>query len=283
MLQLVAKISYCFSLDRFQGVATEPELEVLAPQMTRRKEFIAAVVFDMEERSRRRESSRRSAKAANGRVKRGFWEMIGFVDDESETRLPTDIRYKIRMDIDNVPLTHRLKDLFWKPGAKADFFEDMRYQRGFSQMQQILDSAIMSVLHRQDNPNTTHEPAHLPPSFVQQFPYPCYENDTAGHLLKSIVPMACLLSWLFSVAFLIRQRVLDREQHLQEVLAVMGLKPWLDVAAWVSLQRSYNHLMSCSSSSSASTDEPNSYIDESNCELNSRCCYPHPYCSPSFS
>lgn len=237
MLQLIAKISYCFTLDRFQGVRTEAELEVLAPQMTRRKEFIAAVVFDLNPRPKkkaRRGSATETGTALEKRVKRGFWEMIGFVDDDSAARLPEDIRYKIRMDIDNVPLTHRLKDLFWKPGAKADFFEDMRYQRGFSQMQQIIDSAILSVLHRQERANETTEPAVLPPSFVQQFPYPCYENDTAGHLLKSIVPMACLLSWLFSVAFLIRQRVLDREQHLQEVLAVMGLKPWLDVAAWVS-------------------------------------------------
>lgn len=241
MLQLVAKISYCFTLDRFQGVDTEAELEVLAPQMTRRKEFIAAVVFDgFQEKIKKRiqEPFGNSKLKPAGRTKRGFWEMIGFVDDNSEARLPHEISYKIRMDIDNVPLTHRLKDLFWKPGAKADFFEDMRYQRGFSQMQQIIDSAILSVLrreHRNTTTTITEEVPLLPPLFVQQFPYPCYENDTTGHLLKSVVPMACLLSWLFSVAFLIRQRVLDREQHLQEVLAVMGLKPWVDVTAWVSI------------------------------------------------
>ncbi|OQR67993.1 hypothetical protein BIW11_04648 [Tropilaelaps mercedesae] len=259
MLQLVANISYCFTLDRFQGVPTEAELEVLAPQMTRRKEFLAAIVFDFKDRTyrRARETQRDRKVEQASRVKRGFWEMIGFVDDETEARLPNDIRYKIRMDIDNVPLTHRLKDLFWRPGPKADFFEDMRYQRGFSQMQQVIDSAILSVLHRQHD-NTTGEPPRLPPSFVQQFPYPCYENDTAGHLLKSIVPIACLLSWIFSVAFLIRQRVLDREQHLQEVLAVMGLKPWLDVAAWVLLSGSILLFIVFVTTSMASFILPNS-------------------------
>lgn len=236
MLQLVANISHCFTMDRFEGVATEEELEVLAPKMTKRREFIAAVVFELGDAQRRagRRGDDVTAQVPRNRSRRGFWEMIGFVDDDSESRLPHDIRYKIRMDIDNVPLTHRIKDLFWKPGAKADFFEDMRYQRGFSHMQQIVDSAIFRVLNRQVHNGSDDLQAKLPATFVQQFPYPCYENDEAGHLLKSVLPLACLLSWLFCVAFLIRQRVLDREQHLQEVLAVMGLKAWVDLAAWVS-------------------------------------------------
>ena len=255
MLQLVANISHCFTLDRFEAVPTEEELEILAPKMTKRKEFIAAMVFDLNKKTQKRstESQNGEEPTLNNRSKRGFWEMMGFVDDESESRLPNDIRYKIRMDIDNVPLTHRVKDLFWKPGAKADFFEDMRYQRGFSQMQQIVDSAILKVLNRQIHNETQDLQARLPATFVQQFPYPCYENDEAGHLLKSIVPLACLLSWLFCVAFLIRQRVLDREQHLQEVLAVMGLKAWVDLAAWVSRtlrrernRRKYPSLVLCS-------------------------------------
>ncbi|XP_028966862.1 ATP-binding cassette sub-family A member 1 [Galendromus occidentalis] len=239
MLQLVSNISHCFTLDRFEAVPTEEELEILAPKMTKRKEFIAAMVFDLDKelkgRTARTPPSAAPTQKNGGRGKRGLWEMIGFADDESESRLPYDIRYKIRMDIDNVPLTHRIKDLFWKPGAKADFFEDMRYQRGFSQMQQIVDAAILRVLNRQIHNGSDDPRANLPATFVQQFPYPCYENDEAGHLLKSIVPLACLLSWLFCVAFLIRQRVLDREQHLQEVLAVMGLRAWIDLAAWVLL------------------------------------------------
>ena len=40
--------------------------------------------------------------------------------------LPKKIEYEIRMDIDNVPLTNKIRDTWYAPGPMSDFIEDLR-------------------------------------------------------------------------------------------------------------------------------------------------------------
>ncbi|XP_076323090.1 uncharacterized protein LOC143232010 isoform X1 [Tachypleus tridentatus] len=204
MVQLVGNISQCFQLDRFHGYENEQDLEKAAVELNKNREFIAAVVFmNVGEKN-------------NLREKRSI---------EETGHLPSHIEYKIRMDIDNVPTTRKIKDRFWSPGPKDNFMENMRYFRGFVQMQELLDKTILSI---QSEGNNTE----FLTSYLQQFPYPCYKKDGFGYFLKSMLPPVMIIAWVFLVAFLIRERVLEQELHLEQILYVMGLKPLVSWMAW---------------------------------------------------
>ncbi|UYV60971.1 hypothetical protein LAZ67_1002950 [Cordylochernes scorpioides] len=247
LVQMVGNMSRCFDLSRFQGHNTEQELVREATRLNQHREFVAAVVF------------------LN-------------LDDDGSDSLPAHVRYKIRMDIDNVPSTLRTKSKFWRPGPRDNFLEDLRYFRGFVQLQELVDTAIQG-LQTEDSPR--------PSTYLQQFPYPCYRKDDKsklsflvgledhaitisseatyaiyvffvdhqirgvtgdplvilhqtlqrwqrrhihyisvltrrcasrfGYFLKSTLPILYAVGWIFVVAFLIRERVLERELRLEDV------------------------------------------------------------------
>ena len=56
----------------------------------------------------------------------------------------------------------------WTPSPDANFANDMRYLRGFSQLQDLIDQAIIKM-HTNDT--------DLPLIETKQFPYPCYSYD----------------------------------------------------------------------------------------------------------
>lgn len=106
VVNVISNIFECFSADRFIPVETEKELEDLAFDMNDKKMFMAGVYFN----------------------------------DESNEN---EFSYKLRMDIDNTPITLENKNRFWFPGPLSSFELDMRYHRGFIQIQHALDIAII--------------------------------------------------------------------------------------------------------------------------------------------
>lgn len=111
----VANIFECFSVNRFVGVENETEMEDVAVKLNEKKLFLAGVYFED-------------------------------VDSAS-----TDLRYKLRMDIDNTPVTLENRNRFWFPGPDANFELQMRYHRGFIQIQHIIDRAIMKSIVQEEN------------------------------------------------------------------------------------------------------------------------------------
>ena len=130
----------CVLLDRFRGFSTEDELEKMAGKLMETNDFMAGVVF--------LENSRHHKRSL-------------------EYDLPHNVTYKIRMDVDYVPSTTRLKNQFWLPGPESDFLEHMRYVRGFIQIQDSIDRAIIKL-----KSGTNQEWITL----IQQMPYPCWKN-----------------------------------------------------------------------------------------------------------
>lgn len=104
----VANIFECFSVDRFVGVNSEEELEDLAVVLNDQKLFYAAVYFENDGHPKQNE-----------------------------------IAYKIRVDSDNTPGTLENRNRFWFPGPNGNFELNMRYHRGFIQIQHIVDQAII--------------------------------------------------------------------------------------------------------------------------------------------
>ncbi|KAF8786913.1 ATP-binding cassette sub-family A member 3 like protein [Argiope bruennichi] len=180
LVELVGNVTECISLDRFLGFDTEEELEAAAATLHDRREFIAAIVFMQEKHLDKR-----------------------WADGKQEHHLPKNVLYKIRMDIDNVPTTEYIKYRWWRPYPYDDFFEDLRYFRGFLQLQDTVDSAIIDL--QTQSPGSSSEVK----KYLQQFPYPCHQRDKFGTLLKGSMPAVMTISWVFIVAFLVRERVLD--------------------------------------------------------------------------
>jgi hypothetical protein len=53
------------------------------------------------------------------------------------------------MDIDDTPVTIENRNRFWFPGPESSFEFDMRYHRGFIQIQQVVDLAIIRYEKKQ--------------------------------------------------------------------------------------------------------------------------------------
>lgn len=130
----------CVLVNRTIGFSSEEELEAAASRLTDTNEFLAGVIF-------LETTSHRAKKSLN-------------------YELPDNITYKIRMDVDYVPSTKRLKNQFWIPGPESSFLEHLRYLRGFIQLQDSIDRAIVKVKAQRDLNWKT---------LTQQMPYPCWK------------------------------------------------------------------------------------------------------------
>ncbi|XP_028982053.1 uncharacterized protein LOC107039836 isoform X2 [Diachasma alloeum] len=199
MIGMLNNLVDCILIDRMIGFTSEEELEVEARKLTDTNEFLAGVVFlDNEKLSRRS------------------------LGGES---LEHDVTYKIRMDVDYVPSTKRLKNQFWVPGPEGSFIEDLRYLRGFVQLQDSIDRAIIEVKSgKEQNWKTVS----------QQMPYPCWKYAPFQRTLyESQGLITCFFfAMMMCVGSAVRYMVWERESQNSMVMSVMGLKPWRNTLAW---------------------------------------------------
>uniref|UniRef100_A0A8C7TVL3 P-type phospholipid transporter n=1 Tax=Oncorhynchus mykiss TaxID=8022 RepID=A0A8C7TVL3_ONCMY len=147
---------------------------------------------------------------------RKFWAGIVFPDIEANSsELPAIVNYKIRMDIDNVERTNKIKDGYWDPGPRADPFEDLRYiWGGFSYLQDIIEHSIITVV------TGAKEKTGV---YIQQMPYPCYVDDIFLRVMSRSMPLFMTLAWMYSVAIIIKSVVYEKEARLKETMRIMGL------------------------------------------------------------
>lgn len=193
LLKFISDVTQCFQLERFVGFDSEIELEEAAKKYAKSHELIGGIVF---------------------------------LNLGDAITIPKTIEYKIRADIDYVPTTKMLKERMWEPGPRADFFKDLGYQRGFVQIQELLDRAITMVYtNRSDLPID-------PKVHLQQFPYSCYSEDKFAFYMRALTPVVATMAWIFLIAFMIRDRVVERELHLSEMLHVLGLRPTISWSVW---------------------------------------------------
>ncbi|XP_051513569.1 phospholipid-transporting ATPase ABCA1-like [Myxocyprinus asiaticus] len=147
---------------------------------------------------------------------RKFWAGIVFLDIQSNSsELPPHVNYKIRMDIDNVERTNKIKDGYWDPGPRADPFEDLRYiWGGFSYLQDVIEHSIIRAI------TGTKEKTGV---YIQQMPYPCYVDDIFLRIMSRSMPLFMTLAWMYSVAIIIKSVVYEKEARLKETMRIMGL------------------------------------------------------------
>ncbi|XP_062905004.1 phospholipid-transporting ATPase ABCA1-like [Mobula hypostoma] len=156
---------------------------------------------------------------------RKFWAGIVFLGSNSNSTKPSEhMKYKIRMDIDNVERTNKIMDGYWDPGPRADPFEDLRYiWGGFSYLQDIVEHAIIRTVT--GNKEETGV-------YIQQMPYPCYVDDLFLRVLSQSLPLFTTLAWIYSVAVIIKGIVYEKETRLKETMRIMGLSSGTLWVSW---------------------------------------------------
>ncbi|XP_061107852.1 phospholipid-transporting ATPase ABCA1-like [Conger conger] len=146
-----------------------------------------------------------------------FWAGIVFQDLETQASLPPPlVKYKIRMDIDEVERTSKAKDRSWSPGARDHSFNDLRYLwGGFAYLQDMIDHGIVRI--------HTGKPRPLG-VFAQQMPYPCFVDDGFIRGVGGMLPMFLVLAFMFTVCLTIKDLVYEKELRLKEVLRAVGVR-----------------------------------------------------------
>ncbi|CAI5799096.1 phospholipid-transporting ATPase ABCA7 [Podarcis lilfordi] len=153
---------------------------------------------------------------------RQFWAGVVFLPPDNQSDfggiLPPHVRFKIRMDIDDVTRTNKIKDRFWDPGPAADPFDDLRYVwGGFAYVQDLVEQAVVRVQGEQLSPQSRVG------IYIQQMPYPCYVDDIFLRVLNRSLPLFMTLAWIYSVAMIIKGVVHEKEARLKETMKIMGL------------------------------------------------------------
>ncbi|NXS77695.1 ABCA1 protein, partial [Erpornis zantholeuca] len=193
VLSTLSQFMECVCLDKIEAVATEEQLVARALELLEEQQFWAAVVFQPPVNA-----------TAPG--------------------LPPHVRYKIRMDIDDVTRTNKIKDRFWDPGPAADPFSDLRYVwGGFVYIQDLVEQAVVRV-QTGAAPRTG--------VYLQQMPYPCYVDDVFLRVLNRSLPLFMTLAWIYSVAMIIKGVVHEKETRLKETMKTMGLSSGILWLSW---------------------------------------------------
>ncbi|CAH0591712.1 unnamed protein product [Chrysodeixis includens] len=196
LLSKASDLLRCINLDRFQPSPSEDHMIHEAARLSIVNEFSAGVVF---------------------------------LNSGEQDGSLSNVQYKIRMDIDNAPTTEKLKDYLWIPGPEASFVENMRYFRGFVQIQDLVDQAIIRLSRQGHQASQTRVKRDLQETdwavYTQQTPYPCYRKDyfqTSLYESQSLI-VCFFFSLLFTVASAVRFIVSDKETGNTMLMSVMGV------------------------------------------------------------
>uniref|UniRef100_A0AAQ4PPC1 P-type phospholipid transporter n=1 Tax=Gasterosteus aculeatus aculeatus TaxID=481459 RepID=A0AAQ4PPC1_GASAC len=205
-LKLLSKFLGCLNLNKFEAAPTESRLVSRALELLENGTFWAAIVFENLQ--------------------------------PNSSGLPAYIKYKIRMDIEDVEPTNKLKERSWSPGARDNPFKDLRYiWGGFAYLQDMMDHGIIRVQTSKTQPLGV---------FAQQMPYPCYVDDGFLRSLARSLPLYMTLAWIYSVAMIIKGIVAEKEARLKETVRIMGLRGsvyWLSWAASSLLPLAFSALL----------------------------------------
>ncbi|XP_077834795.1 phospholipid-transporting ATPase ABCA7 isoform X2 [Macaca mulatta] len=187
----LGRVAECLSLDKLEAAPSEAALVSRALQLLAEHRFWAGVVF------------------------------LGPEDSSDPTEHPTPdlgpghVRIKIRMDIDVVTRTNKIRDRFWDPGPAADPLTDLRYVwGGFVYLQDLVERAAVRVL------SGAVPRAGL---YLQQMPYPCYVDDVFLRVLSRSLPLFLTLAWIYSVTLTVKAVVREKETRLRDTMRAMGL------------------------------------------------------------
>lgn len=184
ILKLLSKFLGCLDLNKFEAFPTEGHLVTSALEFLKNETFWAGIVFE---------------------------NLQG-----NSSQLPPYVKYKLRLDVDDVEQTIKLKEMSWAPGARDNSFNDLRYiWGGFAYLQDMIDHGIIRSHTSKTQPLGV---------FAQQIPYPCFVDDGFIQNIGGILPMFLVLAFMYTVCMNIKDIVLEKELRLKEVLRAVGIR-----------------------------------------------------------
>ncbi|UJR36135.1 hypothetical protein I4U23_028869 [Adineta vaga] len=192
----------CIELNRFEALQSENELVERAKELHRNRMVIAGIVF-----------SNLNSSNPNANF------------------LPPHIHIKIRMDVDSVRTTEQLTSWLFFPGPENDYFREMHYLRGFIQLQDLIERAVID-LHFED----TGKPSTNPVVYMQLMPYPCYRGDPgkeSSYVNYFILPILGTLMWTATLGVSIKNLMRERERNVEQTMKIMGLNSTINFIAWL--------------------------------------------------
>ncbi|CBY40434.1 unnamed protein product, partial [Oikopleura dioica] len=199
--KFLGKLLGCLELDKFQGFTNKTELIEKEAEL--------------------------SCQANGTACEPSLWATITFADENGEDLKPATtsehIIYTIRMSRDVVPSTRSVTPTYWAPNSN-DGAGRMRYfDSGFIYLQNMIDDGII----RQQEPNVQTDGIYM-----QMFPYPCYTPDAFLDAVSGATPLLLTLSWVFTVAIMVKNIVVEKETRQKELMKIMGLSGGSLWAAW---------------------------------------------------
>ncbi|XP_027735766.1 retinal-specific ATP-binding cassette transporter isoform X3 [Empidonax traillii] len=192
LLHLLSQYLECLTLDKFEGYSDETQLTHQALYLLEENKFWAGVIFPD----------------------------LG----PTTSNLPPHVTYKIRMDIDAVEKTNKIKDRYWDPGPRADPVDDLRYiWGGFAYLQDMIEHGIIKTQ------TATEVPLGI---YLQQMPYPCFVDDVFMITLNRAFPIFMVLAWIYSVSMTVKSIVLEKEMRLKEAMKNRGITNGVIWCTW---------------------------------------------------
>ncbi|XP_061735979.1 glucosylceramide transporter ABCA12 isoform X2 [Nerophis ophidion] len=188
---LMVNISSCIKFDRYQGYHSEEHLNTDAQELAKERSLYGSVIFQL---------------------------------PKGAESLPPKVGYTIRMHMDNVMRTDRVRDPYFVKDQHISAQKTMRYNRGFVYLQENLDRAIIET---QTGRKTSETAVQLQP-----FPYPCHLKDEYLNAISLVFPVMLMLAWVLFVADFVKKLVHERELRLHEYMKMMGVNPLSHFLAW---------------------------------------------------
>ncbi|XP_078117794.1 uncharacterized protein abca12 isoform X3 [Sander vitreus] len=192
---LMVNLSSCIQFDRYRGYDSADELNTAAQDLATNRDLYASVIFKLPKD-----------------------------EDSSTSSLPPKVSYTIRMHMDNVMRTDRVRDPFFVKENHISGGQRMRYNRGFIYLQENIDRAIIET--------QTGQRVTEPAVQLQPFPYPCHPRDEYLEAISFVFPIMMMIAWVLFVADFVKKLVHERELRLHEYMKMMGVNPLSHFFAW---------------------------------------------------
>nr|XP_041569928.1 ATP-binding cassette sub-family A member 13 [Taeniopygia guttata] len=196
LTQLVVNISSCVLLDRFQPFDSIEKLEEKAHELMQQNNLLASIIFSTPEDKKQ----------------------------DSFNLLPRHISYTIRTSVLYSMRTDLLKNPTWKSHPHKLPADGFKYNHVFIPLQDMIERAIISAQTGTDTSETAIQ--------VQAMPYPCHTSDLFLNNIGFFFPLMMMLTWMVSVAGMVRKLVYEREINLEEYMRTMGVYPAIHFFAW---------------------------------------------------
>ncbi|XP_070694461.1 uncharacterized protein abca12 [Pempheris klunzingeri] len=202
---LMMNLSSCVKFDRYHGYDSADQLNAAAEELAKSRNLYGSVIFKLpkDEDSSRKRQARSSTSASS---------------------LPPKVSYTIRMHMDNVMRTDRVRNPYFAKETHISASQTMRYNRGFVYLQENIDRAIIET--------QTGQRVTEPAVQLQPFPYPCHLRDEYLEAISFVFPLMMMMAWVLFVADFVKKLVYERELRLHEYMKMMGVNPLSHFFAW---------------------------------------------------